>query len=125
VTKTPDDLLAQLTAIRTELDALAPSSPEYHELEAKRIRLTVEAEEASDAARNPESLRAELEHLEQRLATFESEKISIPAWQAAMPTMNDPAAHATKLNTELDAKTELERAAVEKRIARLRKVLDR
>lgn len=123
MTKTPDDLLAQLTAIRAELDALAPSAPEYHELEAKRIRLTAEAAEAADAARNPEALRAELEHLEKRLAAFEAEKISIPAWQIAMTTMNDPAAHAVNLNAELDAKTELERAAVEMRIARLKKAL--
>ncbi|MCP4303883.1 MAG: hypothetical protein GY926_09760 [bacterium] len=123
MTTTPDDLLAQLTAIRAQLDALDPASPEYEALESKRIELAATAEEAADTARNPEALSAELEHLEKRLATFESEKISVPAWQAAMTSMNDPAAHAINLNAELDAKTALDRAAVENRIARLKKVL--
>lgn len=123
MTNTPDDLLTQLAAIRAELDALDASSPRYQELEARRVQLAVAAEEAADAARNPQALRAELEHLERRLASFESEKINVPAWQAAMPSINDPAAHASKLNAELDAKTALERATVEKRIARLKRTL--
>ena len=120
---TPDEVLAELIEIRARLDNLEPGSTEHHELELRRQALVAAAEKAADAARNPESLQAELEHLERRLAAFEGEKINVPAWQMAMASVNDPSAHARKLNEELDAKNELDRDAVEQRIARLKKAL--
>jgi chromosome segregation ATPase len=125
VSRTPDDALAELRELRDRIDALEPESPEYHTLETRRNELAIAAQEAADAARSPENLRAELEHLERRLAQYEAEKINVPAWQQAMATINDPSAHAYKLNSELDAKNQSDREAVEQRIARLKKALSR
>ena len=62
------------------------------------------------------------------MAEFESEKINVPAWQIAMTSggrlaINDPAAHAAKLNEALDDATALDREAIAARIERLETVL--
>lgn len=125
----PEQVLEELLEIRQRLDALAPDAPERDILEVRRAELRLAAQEVADTTRNHENLAAELEHLERRLADFESEKINVPGWQVAMTSggrfsINDPAAHAYKLNQALDDKTELDRAAIEDRIGRLRKALD-
>ncbi len=122
---TPDETLAEMLAIRARLDALEPSSPEYRELQQQRQQLAQAAREATDAASNPERIRAELEHLEQRLAAFDDHKIDVPAWQAAMPSINDPAAHPSRINEIMDASNKLDRDALEERIERLKKALSR
>jgi hypothetical protein len=124
-----DQVLEELLEIGQSLDALAPDAPERAGLEARRADLRLAAQEVADATRNHTNLAAELEHLERRLVDFESEKINVPGWQIAMTSggrfsINDPAAHAYKLNQALDEKTELDRAAIEQRIGRLKKALD-
>jgi len=124
----PEHVLKELSEIRERLEALDTDAPERADLVARRADLQAAAQEVADATRNPDTLRAELEHLESRLAAFEREKINVPGWQVAMTSggrfsINDPAAHAYKLNEALDAKTELDRSAIEQRILRLRKAL--
>jgi hypothetical protein len=124
----PEQVLEELLEIRRRLDRLAPDAPQRADLQTRRTDLRGAAQEAADAARNPDNLRAELEHLEQRLAGFEGEKINVPAWQMAMTSggrwsINDPAAYASKLNEALDAATELDRNAIEDRINQLRTTL--
>ncbi len=122
---TPDEALAETLAIRVQLDALDPSSPEYRKLELRRRELVQAAQEATYLARSPDSVRSEIAHLEQRLASFEDDKIDVPAWQTAMPTINDPTAHSSRLNEKMDANTQLDRDAIEQQIERLKKALNR
>ncbi|MEA2002683.1 MAG: hypothetical protein U9N84_12485 [Actinomycetota bacterium] len=126
---TPEQVLEELLEIGQRLDTLAPDAAERESLEARRADLRLAAQEVADATRNREILAEELKHLEQRLADFEDEKINVPGWQIAMTSggrfsINDPAAHAYKLNETLDDKTELDRASIEQRIGRLKKALD-
>lgn len=125
MTVTPDEILAEMLGIRARLDSLDAASPEYRDLEQHRRQLARAAQEAADAARSPARIRAELEHLELRLAAFEDEKIDVPAWQTAMPSINDPAAHPSVLNDKMDANNKLDRDALEERIERLQKALSR
>ncbi len=123
-----DQVLEELLEIGQSLDALAPDAPERASLEARRADLRLAAQEVADTTRNHANLTAELEHLERRLVDFEHEKINVPGWQIAMTSsgrfsINDPAAYAHKLNQTLDEKTELDRAAIEERIGRLKKAL--
>lgn len=125
MTLTPDQALAELLEIRARLDTLEPASPEYDALDERRQQLAAAAQEAVDAARTPEDLQTELEHLEQRLTSFDGERIVVPGWQRAMATINDPATPVAQINKELDAKNQLDRDAVQQRIDRLRKALSR
>lgn len=125
---TPGQVLAELTQIREQLEKLSPDSPLRPDLLLRRAELRQAAREAADSARSPDALQAELEHLERRLAAFEGEKINVPAWQMAMSsggrlTINDPAAHASKLNEALDEANSMDRQAVEERIAAIKNAL--
>ncbi|MDJ0925619.1 MAG: hypothetical protein QNJ77_13760 [Acidimicrobiia bacterium] len=125
---TPDEVLAELRAIGDQLDALAPDAPERDALEQRRRDLRDAAQATADASRSREHLASELKHLKKRLAAFDAEKINVPAWQIAMTsggrlTINDPAAHASKLNAALDEATALDREAIEARIEQLERAL--
>lgn len=125
---TPEDVLAELNAIRAKLDSLPTAAPERAALESRREELRRAALEVADATRNPETLVAELEHLESRLAGFDKERINVPAWQIAMTssgklTINDPAAYAAKLNEALDEASAADRARIEERINQLKRTL--
>ncbi len=125
---TPEDVLAELNTIRTKLDSLPAAAPERAALESRREELRLAALEVADATRNPETLAAELEHLERRLAGFDKERINVPAWQIAMTsggklTINDPAAYAAKLNEALDEASATDRARIEERINQLKRTL--
>jgi hypothetical protein len=123
---TPEDVLAELNTIRTKLDSRPAAAPERAALESRREELRLAALEVADATRNPETLAAELEHLERRLAGFDNERINVPAWQIAMTsggklTINDPAAYAAKLNEALDEASATDRARIEERINQLKR----
>lgn len=120
---TPSQLLAELQAIREELDSLRPGSSRRSALEERRMTLRQQARDLADETRDSGSLRKELEHLEKRLAGFDSDKIEVPAWQMSMATVNDPAAHARKINEEMDKGNATDRESIERRIRQLRKAL--
>jgi chromosome segregation ATPase len=125
---TPGQVLAELDAIRLQLETLSPDSPEREQLLQRRADLRQAAQATADATRNPKALRAELEHLESRLSQFESEKINVPAWQMSMSSggrfsINDPAAHASKLNQAIDEANSMDRQTIEDRIDEIKKAL--
>lgn len=120
---TPDEVLAELLTIRSELESAEPGSTLHNELTERRLLLAEAAQEAAYVARHPDLVRAELEHLQKRLAEFDGTKINVPAWRAATPSITDPAAQVSQINRKLDDNHKLDRAAIEQRIARLRKAL--
>lgn len=126
---TVDEALAELREIRRLLEATPGDDPARVTLEQRRDRLHAAAQHAADAARDPEVLRLELDHLERRLARFDGDKINVRAWQiadggGAKLSLNDPAAFATRLNELLDEANAPGREEIEARIAQLRAVLD-
>ncbi len=97
-------------------------------LETQRLELVNQAQLAMDAARGRDALQAELEHLEQRLAGLDDDKIEIPDWQMKMTrggrfAINDPTAHASQINAALDKNAEVDREAIEARIQHLKTTL--
>jgi hypothetical protein len=120
---TPSQILAELQAILDELAELSPGSVRRAELQERRAVLRRYARNLADASRDRSSLQRELEHLEGRLAAFKADKIEVPSWQMSMATINDPAAHATKINEALDQATAGDRESIEQRVKQLRKAL--
>ena len=126
----PDQVLHELRDIIARLEALPADSPDRLRLEERRESLRNIARSAADAARNPDNLRAELEHLERRLESFETDKIEVPSWQLSLTrggrlSLTNPVADAARINKAMEAGTAADRASIEARIARLRQVLDR
>ncbi len=126
---TPEDVLAELAAIRVELEELPAADPRRTALEQRRNDLRRAAQDVADETRNPETLAAELEHLKRRLAALDKERINVPGWQAAMTSggkysINDPAAYASKLNEALDEASAVDREQLEERIRQLERILD-
>lgn len=124
----PDQTLQDLLALSKELDALPADSPARLELEDQRDVLREQARLAANKARDPDNLRAELDHLLSRLETFEADKVEVPDWQMTMTrggklSLVDPVADAGRINDAIDAGTAEERAAIEARIADLRNAL--
>lgn len=120
---TPSQVLAELQSIADELGELSPGSARRAKLEERRTALRRYAQNIADGRRDRSSLQQELEHLERRLAAFQADKIEVPSWQMSMATLNDPAAHATKINQALDQATAADREAIEQRIKQLKKAL--
>ncbi len=125
----PDQVLRELQDLKAALDALPSESPERAPLEERREVLREQARLPAEATRNLDALRAELEHLEGRLAAFDSEKIEVPNWQLAMTrggkfSLVNPVADAARINDAIEAGQAVDRATIEARIARLRKALD-
>lgn len=124
----PDRILRELQQIATRLEDLPQDSPERLELEQRRRGLHLSARRAADAARNQDNLRAELEHLRNRLKTFEADKVEVPGWQIAMThggrfSLTNPVADAARINDAMDQGTALDRFSIEARIAALEKAL--
>jgi hypothetical protein len=122
---TPDEVFAEIRQIRAAQDEVDPGSAAYTRLERRRLELKGMARDAIDQARNRTALEQELEYLETRLSRLEDDRIEVPTWQKTMRryTINDPGASARRINDELDRNTEDDRAAIEARIVRLRRVL--
>ena len=125
---TPDEVLAELHRIRDEQKALDPSSTRYAALERERRELADTARSALDTTKGRDALVNELEHLEQRLAAMDDDKIEIPSWQLTMTrngrfAINDPRAHASQINATLDDNAAVDRSAIEARIGQLRTLL--
>lgn len=120
---TPEQAWTELQAIRARLEEVEPDSKERPELELRRAELRHAAQDAADSARTRDAIEAELEHLHKRLAAFDSEKINVPAWQAAMAAGGRSARHAAKINEAVAKANAPDRAAIEERISRLRMAL--
>lgn len=128
VIMTPDEVLAELHRIRDEQRELDPASARYAELEGRRQELAAGSAAALDATKGRQALQAELDHLEQRLAAIDDDKIEIPDWQLKMTrggrfAINDPRAHASQINATLDKNSAADRTAIEARIDLLRRTL--
>ena len=117
-----DQLLAELTELRTELDGIDAEDPRRVDLEARRAELQGRARILADSARNPEYLRLELENLETRLAAVEAAQIK-PSLVEGHRWINDPSAYARAINERIAENSGDEKATLRQRIGELRQAL--
>ncbi len=125
---TPDQIFEELRTLAAELALLEPDAPQRVRLEARREELRREARAISDAGRGSDDLRMELEHLRERIAELDAERVEVPAWQQTLTaggrrSLIDPVADAARINEAIDNATAHDRAAIVARIAHLEEVL--
>ena len=128
VNLTPDQIFEELRGLAAQLDLLQPDSPERKRLETRRDSLRRQAQVVSDAGRDPDNLRRELEHLRARLSDMDAERIEVPAWQRKLTaggrlSLVNPVADAARINAAIDAATAHDRAAVIARIVWIEELL--
>jgi hypothetical protein len=119
-----DEALSQVASLGAQIDRLPPGDPGRAPLEARRERLRHAAREAADRSRSEAALRHELEGLHSRLTAIEERPIG-KGWaeKGAHRWVNDPSAHAHRINEMLAEQDESERAAILARIAQLKELL--
>ncbi|MDJ0496481.1 MAG: hypothetical protein QNJ89_01530 [Acidimicrobiia bacterium] len=127
---TPDQIFEELRTLAAELALLEPDAPQRIPLEARREELRQEARAVSDAGRGSDDLQRELEHLRERIAELDAERVEVPAWQQTLTaggrlSLIDPVADAARINEAIDRATAHDRAAIVARIAHLEEVLGR
>ena len=125
---TPDQIFEELRALVAQLETLEPDSSARARLEARRDALRREAQTTSDSRLNPDSLRRELEHLRERLAKLDAERVEVPNWQKTLTAggrlaLVNPVADAARINEAIDEATAHDRAAIVARIAHIKEVL--
>lgn len=117
-----DQLLAELTELRKNLDEIDADDPRRTELEDRRGELQRRARFLADAARNPEYLRLELDNLEKQLVAVETTQIK-PSLVEGHRWINDPSAYSRAINDRIAENTEDKKAALLQRITELRQAL--
>jgi hypothetical protein len=122
---TTDEALAAMREVDERLGSIGPDHPDRPGLERRRDELQTAARRAADLGRAPEAIRAELDHLERRLAEIDGELIK-KSWaeRGNYGWINDPGAYAHGINQELERSNEDVREEAVTRISELRAVLD-
>lgn len=122
---TTDEALAAIGEVDERLGSIGPDHPDRPRLERRRAELQAGARRAADMGRTPAAIRAELDHLERRLAEIDGELIG-KSWaeRGNYGWINDPGAYAHGINQELQRSNEDIRDEVVTRISELRAVLD-
>ena len=126
--RTPDQIFEELRTLVAQLESLELDSSDRVRLEARRDALHREAQTTSDSRLNPDSLRRELEHLRERLAELDAERVEVPNWQKTLTAggrlaLVNPVADAARINEAIDKATAHDRAAIVARIAHIEEVL--
>lgn len=126
--RTPDQIFEELRTLVAQLESLELDSSDRVRLEARRDALHREAQTTSDSRLNPDSLRRELEHLRERLAELDAERVEVPNWQKTLTAggrlaLVNPVADAARINEAIDKATAHDRAVIVARIAHIEEVL--
>ncbi|VAW08053.1 hypothetical protein MNBD_ACTINO01-1662 [hydrothermal vent metagenome] len=120
-----DDLFAQISDLSTRIAALDESDPTRKKLERNRVRLRDQAASIADAGRHPESVRLEIESIQNRLAQINGMKIT-EGYQEKRggKIIQDPGAYSATINRLLSEHHAEEIEQLTDRLARLRSLLD-
>ena len=126
--RTPDQIFEELRTLVAQLESQELDSSDRVRLEARRDALRREAQTTSDSRLNPDGLRRELEHLRERLAELDAERVEVPNWQKTLTAggrlaLVNPVADAARINEAIDKATAHDRAVIVARIAHIEEVL--
>lgn len=121
MTRSTDDLLAEIRSLSTQIDQAPTGSIEERRLLERRDAVRAEAERMADTMRHPESVRTEIERIEERLAAFEARLIRAGSNEKHLGrTIQDPGAYRYAINQLLSEQDADEIAELRERLARLR-----
>ena len=104
-----DELLEQIRDLSRRIDTVGTDSPEADRLIDERAALRRRAKDLSDERRHPDSVRSEIELIEERLAEIEALSIgeaSSEKW--FKQTIQDPGAYRYTINRLLDEEHDAE-----------------
>ena len=116
-----DQILDRIVDLSRQIEDLDPDSAKRAALIDERAALRARAQELSDARRHPDSVRAEIELIEARLAEIDEmliEPASSEKW--FKQTIQDPGAYRFTINRILDEDHADEVASLSERLERLR-----
>lgn len=120
-----DDLLEEIARISSRIDELPPGSELAEPLVAQRATLRVRAKAMADAMRHPESVRTEIEMLEDRLSEIEGMAIAKGFSEKRLGrTIQDPGAYSHGINKRIRAEHAAEVQEIGERLSHLRALME-
>ncbi len=120
-----DDLFTRISDLSTRIAALDENDPARTKLERDRALLRDRAAAIADAGRHPDSVRLEIESIQNRLAQIEQMKIT-EGYQEKRggKTIQDPGAYSANINRLLSEHHGEEVEQLSARLTRLCSLLD-
>lgn len=116
-----DELLDEIRRLSAQIDAPATSASERKRFEARRAELRTEASALSDRMRHPDSVRTEIDLIEQRLAELDAMLISAGYSEKHLHrTVQDPGAYRHGINQRIEDNHGEEIARLRARLDHLR-----
>lgn len=124
MTRTTDELLDEIRRLTAAIDAVDAGSREHTQLVERRTGLRQEAAQRADELRHPDSVRTEIERMEQRITEMESELIGAGYSEKHLhSTIQDPGAYRYSINRAIEADQSDLLAELNERLTRLRSLL--
>lgn len=121
MTRSINELLDEIRRLGAEIEAPETSASDRKRLEARRTELRREAAAISDRLRHPESVRAEIDLIERRLAELEAMLISAGYSEKHLHrTVQDPGAYRYAINRRIEDNHGEEIAELRLRLEHLR-----
>ncbi|MFO7699051.1 MAG: hypothetical protein R6W79_00395 [Acidimicrobiia bacterium] len=120
-----DDLLEEITRISAQIDDLPPGSQRAESLIAERTKLRLRARDMADALRHPQSVRTEIEMLEERRSEIAGMGITKGFSEKRLGrTIQDPGAYSHDINRRIEAEHAAEVDEISERLTHLRSLLE-
>lgn len=120
-----DDLLEEITRISAQIDDLPPGSQSAESLIAERTKLRLRARDMADALRHPQSVRTEIEMLEERRSEIAGMGITKGFSEKRLGrTIQDPGAYSHDINRRIEAEHAAEVDEISERLTHLRSLLE-
>ncbi|VAW06256.1 hypothetical protein MNBD_ACTINO02-841 [hydrothermal vent metagenome] len=117
-----NDALEYARDLTERIRVLAIDDPERKALEGELEEYRTEIRLAANRGRPLDALRRDLEHIAERVAGFESERIIAP-FAATSFSVNDPEAYSIPINTAIDANNADTLATLRQRRAELERAI--
>lgn len=120
-----DDLLEEITRISAQINDLPPGSQRAESLIAERTKLRLRAKNMADALRHPQSVRTEIEMLEERRSEIAGMGITKGFSEKRLGrTIQDPGAYSHDINRRIEAEHAAEVDEISERLTHLRSLLE-
>lgn len=120
-----DDLLEEITRISAQINDLPPGSQRAESLIAERTKLRLRAKDMADALRHPQSVRTEIEMLEERRSEIAGMGITKGFSEKRLGrTIQDPGAYSHDINRRIEAEHAAEVDEISERLTHLRSLLE-